>query len=141
MPNQVTRKVGNLLILRENTQTPSDAEWNETLELLTKSPNGMAGVKVLVVSDGGGPSMDQRRRLDKALGGVPVVVAVISDSSKVRFIVSTVALLTSRIQSFRVSELNKACDHLQLSPSERNLAAKHLKEMSDLINSKIDIKI
>jgi hypothetical protein len=134
MPNQVNRRVGNLLILRQNTETASDAEWDETLELLTKSPHGLAGVKVLVVSDGGGPSAEQRRRLDKVLGGVPVLVAVVSDSSRVRFIVSTVALLTSRIEAFRVSELSEAFDHLYLSPHEREVAERHLQEMSELLD-------
>ena len=133
MPNQVARKLGTLLILRQNTGTPSDVEWDETLGLLTKSPNGFAGVKVLVVSDGGGPSAEQRRRLDKVLGGAPVLVAVVSDSAKVRFIVSTVALLTSRIDSFRLSELSEAFDHLHLSEHERELATKHLEEMAELV--------
>jgi len=139
MPNQVTRRLGHLLLLRENAETPSDAEWDETLKLLTEDPEELPLVKVLVVTDGGGPTTDQRKKLDRALGGAPVRIAVVSESAKVRFIVSSVALLASHIQSFRISEISGAFAHLSLSREERRLAERNIREMSELVGSKTSI--
>ena len=136
LPNQVTRRIGNLVILRENTETPSDAEWDETLRLLTLNPADLDKTKVLVITDGGGPSPAQRKRLDQALKGTPVRVAVVSESVKVRFIVSSVALVTSRIQSFRQSELAAAFDHLGLNHEERQVATRSINEMAALVAGK-----
>ena len=58
MPNMVTRRIGPLLILRENKDTPTDDEWDECLSLLAQD---LDDVRVLVVTDGGGPSPAQRK--------------------------------------------------------------------------------
>ena len=63
-PNQVTRRIGKLVLIRENAETPRDEEWDETLRLLTVSPQEVESLKVLVVTDGGGPTPEQRKRLN-----------------------------------------------------------------------------
>jgi hypothetical protein len=93
----------------------------------------MARLKTLVVTDGGGPSPDQRKRLERAMGGIAVRTAVVSESVKVRFITSSVALLTAKIQSFRKSEMSKAFDFLSLDPQERRLALENVAEMDLLV--------
>jgi hypothetical protein len=51
-----------------------------------------------------------------------VPFAVVSSSTAVRFVVSTVALITKRIRSFQNSELSSALAHLALSSQEREFA-------------------
>lgn len=136
LPNQVTKRIGFLVILRENTEAPRDEEWDETLRLLTLHPNDLDKLKVLVVTDGGGPSPAQRKRLDQALKGTPIRVAVVSESVKVRFIVSSVALVTSRIQSFRQNEMDAAFDHLGLDRQARETALRAVREMSAMVAPK-----
>ena len=136
VPNQVTRRIGTLLLLRQGPETPRDEEWDETLKLLSLNPSDLERMKVLVVTDGGGPTPDQRKRLDRAMGGKPIRVAVVSESVKVRFIVSSVALLTSNIQSFRVGEMEAAFKHLGLSQPERTAATQNIAEMTALISAK-----
>jgi hypothetical protein len=133
LPNQVTRRIGNLLIIRQNQDTPSNQDWDETLRLMTMNPAEMGRLKTLVVTDGGGPNPDQRKRLERAMGGVAVRTAVVSESVKVRFITSSVALLTAKIQSFRKSEMTKAFDFLDLDPRERRLALENVAEMDLLV--------
>lgn len=128
--NMVTRRLGSLLILRQNTQPPSDEEWDECLNLLSSD---VEEVQVLVITDGGGPSPEQRRRLDQALNGSPVRVAVVSESVRIRFIVSSVAFLTRRIKSFSETEYTEALAHLELDLDQRRLAQRHVREMTALI--------
>jgi hypothetical protein len=122
-----------LVLLRENTETPRDEEWDETLRLLTLSPAELDRIKVLVVTDGGGPTPEQRKRLSRATGGKPLHAAVVSESVKVRFIVSSVALFMSKVQSFRVDEIDAAFNHLGLSVQERRVATENIAEMTKLV--------
>lgn len=127
--NMVTRRVNDVLILREAKGPPSDAEWDHCLELLVQDPHRIDQVKVLVVTDGGGPTPDQRKRLQQALDGARIPIAVVTNSMRVRFIVSSVALLTSRIQSFNMDEMGDAYAHLGLGASTEHRVNKCLAEM------------
>ncbi|MEP7048756.1 MAG: hypothetical protein ABJB12_00320 [Pseudomonadota bacterium] len=132
-PRQVTRKVGSLLILREGRTDPLDSEWDVTLGILAEHRHEIDQIKVLVFTDGGGPTQAQRRRLEQTLNGKPIRVAVVSDSMKVRFICSSVALFTSNLSSFRVTELRDAFAWLNLTPEERKLANENIAAMRDLV--------
>ncbi len=132
-PRQVTRKVGSLVILREGKSDPLDSEWDVTLGILAEHRHEIDQIKVLVMSDGGGPTQAQRRRLEQTLEGKPIRVAVVSDSMKVRFICSSVALFTSNLSSFRVSELKDAYAWLSLTAEERKLAGENIAAMRDLV--------
>jgi hypothetical protein len=133
--NLVSRRLGRVLLLRQNESNPEDQEWEECLALLEKRPSeNRIPVCVLVLSDGGGPSPDQRKRLGLILKGVPARVAVCTDSVKTRFIVSSVALLTAKIRAFSPSEIQKAFEHLELSAQERELSATNLEEMTKEVN-------
>jgi len=132
-PRQVTRKVESLVILRESKHDPSDAEWDETLRVLAENLPDIDQIKVLVRSDGGGPTQAQRKRLEATLKGKPIRVAVVSDSMKVRFICSSVALFTSNLSSFKVSEIREAYSWLQLTEREKKLADQNMAMMHDLI--------
>ncbi|MEZ4220967.1 MAG: hypothetical protein R3B13_08560 [Polyangiaceae bacterium] len=129
--NMVTRRIDNLLILRQSREPPSDKEWNDCLDLLR---DGLEGLRVLVITDGGGPSPEQRRRLDRTLNGEPIRIAVVSESVRVRFIVSSVALFSSRIKSFSELEYPQALQHLELGIDERRTAQQHIREMTAQIN-------
>lgn len=132
-PNQVTRKVETLVILREGKKDPTDSEWDETLRILAEHRQEIDHIKVLVLSDGGGPTQAQRKRLEQTLEGKPIRVAVVSDSMKVRFICSSVALFTSNLSSFKVSETREAYRWLKLSSHECKLADRNIAEMRDLV--------
>jgi hypothetical protein len=121
------------MIIRQNQNAPSDQDWDETLRLMTLNPAEMDRLKVLVVTDGGGPTPDQRKRLERAMGGKAVRTAVVSESVKVRFIVSSVALLTAKIQSFRKNEMVQAFTFLGLDTRERQLALTNVAEMDLLV--------
>jgi hypothetical protein len=133
--NLVTRSIEWMLILVENTETPTDAEWDECLFLLASYRPNFAKVKVLVLTDGGGPTPAQRGRLSAVSEGQALRSAVVSDSMKVRFIVSSVALFLPELSSFRRIEIQDAYAHLRMDARERATAQKAIPEMSALLTA------
>lgn len=129
----VVRSIESLIVLRENSSTPTDRDWDEFLDILAVNRPNFPRIKILVKTDGGGPSAEQRKRLSVALGGKPVRVAVVTDSIKVRFIVSSIALLNSEIATFSNKEIVEAYQHLSLSLREQKLVEAAIVEMSPLI--------
>ena len=129
-PNMVTRSLGSMLFLRESALPPSDAEWNQCLRLLSEHRSDWSKVKVLVVTEGGGPTVAQRKSLSSLVEGHPIRVAVVTESTKVRFIVSSAALFLREIASFSPRELHLAYAHLKMSVTEQTSADKILDEMS-----------
>lgn len=124
----------SLLVLRENAVTPRDEDWDAFLTVLEKNRDNFARLRILVRTEGGGPSAPQRKRLEKALGGRPVRVAVVTNSVAVRFIVSSIALLNREIRTFSVDELANAYQHLRLNPAERRDAEKAAFDMEDMVD-------
>jgi hypothetical protein len=115
--NLVTVSYDTLVCLRQGEGHPSDEEWEECMKILRSKD--LSKVKVLVLTKGGSPTPRQQAALARVLAGNAVPVAVVSESAFVRFVVSSVALITKRIRTFQPSELDSALAHLQLSWSER----------------------
>jgi hypothetical protein len=81
-------------------------------------------VRVMVLENGGGPAPSQQLRLTQAIAArsMPLPVAVVSDSTRVRFIASTLALFTKRIRTFRLAEVDQALAFLDLNERELRTA-------------------
>jgi hypothetical protein len=126
--NAVTRRIGSLVVLLQGTETPTAAEWSECIKLLSATTD-LNATKVLVITDGGGPDLAQRESLAGVVRGRSVCSAVVSDSIKVRFIVATVALFSSKISTFTRSEIEKAYRFLGLTQEEIAVAKKAVVEM------------
>ena len=125
------RTLGSLMILRESNDTPTDPDWDAFLaELRVQRPNFKA-MRIIVFTDGGGPTSAQRKRLAEALGGSSVQVAVVTDRTAVRFIVSSIALLNKSISTFSVKETTKAYEWLKLSLSDRRLVDAAVSDMNE----------
>lgn len=132
MPTLIARRYADLVILREGAEDPTDDEWDEFLRVLA-SGEGVHKMRVLVVTDGGGPSGDQRNRLKRVLGDSNVKAAIVTDSVKVRFVVSSIAFITSKIKSFAKRDIDSAHDYLELDVRQRRLSDKVVSELSGLI--------
>jgi hypothetical protein len=96
---------------------------------LLSATTDLNATKVLVITDGGGPDLAQRESLAGVVRGRSVCSAVVSDSIKVRFIVATVALFSSKISTFTRSEIEKAYRFLGLTQEEIAVAKKAVVEM------------
>ncbi|MGC4091461.1 MAG: hypothetical protein QM756_27000 [Polyangiaceae bacterium] len=122
-----------MIIIRQNKDNAPDRDWDEFLRILVANRAEFQRLKILVVTDGGGPSTTQRKALQTALDGRSIRVAVVSDSMRARFIVSSIALLNRDISSFSMDEMSRAFDHLNLSADERRTAKRTVDEMQALV--------
>jgi hypothetical protein len=127
------RSVGQMIILRENGSTPDDKDWDGFLEVLIKNRDNFEKMKCLVVTDGGGPNAPQRKRLEAALARRPLRVAVVTDSSKARFIASMITFLNSDHRGFSNKEIGEAYVHLGMNREEQLRAAEILRELEPLV--------
>jgi hypothetical protein len=125
----VTAVVGSIIVLRENQNTPTDRDWDDFLQILREHRANNERVRILVVTDGGGPSSAQRKRLEEALGGRSFRVSVVTDSAKVRFIVSSIALLNRDIKTFSKAEIKGAFEHLRLDPTDQETAKNEIRKL------------
>jgi hypothetical protein len=129
------RTVGaSMIVLRENKNTPRDDDWDAFLHVLASNRENFPRHKILVFTDGGGPNREQRKRLEAALGGKLVRVAVVSESVKVRFIVSSIALLNRDICTFSPREISEAYRHLDMNSIEQRQADAAVREMNATVD-------
>jgi serine/threonine protein kinase len=133
VPTLVARLVGSVVVLRESSMPPFDDEWDVFLSLLASARQRMREVRVLVVTDGGGPNGPQRRRLATTLRGTSVRAAGVTDSARAKFIGAIISLFNPDFRSFRRKEVSHAHDHLGLTEIERKLVDEALAEMDPLI--------
>jgi hypothetical protein len=131
--NMLMRRVGAMMILRENREDPLDSEWDEFLRFLTTNSDDLINIKMLVRTDGGVANASQRKRLAQALGKNEPLVAVVSDAMKVRFAGATIALFQSNYRQFTTKELPQAYAHLQLTQEQRRVADVTLKQLEEIL--------
>lgn len=125
----VFKRIGSMVVLRENMKTPHDSEWDAFLAFLLANRDDFPKLKVLVATDGGGPSAAQRKRLADTLDGRSVRVAVVTDSAKSRFIASAISLINRDHRGFSTAERKDAYAHLDLSADECTQAETALASM------------
>lgn len=136
----ISAVVGSMIVLRENQNTPLDRDWDDFLQILREHRVNNERVRILVVTDGGGPSGPQRKRLEEALGGRSFRVSVVTDSAKVRFIVSSIALLNRDIKTFAKAELRGAFEHLRLEPTEQEVAKREIARLERDLDPELGAK-
>jgi hypothetical protein len=123
------QRVDSTLVMVETEEAHSDEEWDEFLKLLADHRDELPKLRLLVMTSGGAPNAAQRKRLQATLRGTPIRVAVVSDSLKMRFIASTIALFHSDHRSFTNAELEDAYEHLSLGVGERRRVESVVREM------------
>ncbi len=105
----------SVMLLVHRREAPTDPEWDvyigECKRLLEEAPSGL---RALVVTEGGGPTVDQRRRLNEMLAGRAARAAIISESIMIRGIVTAMSWWNPLIKSFRKQELEPALAYVQL---------------------------
>jgi hypothetical protein len=117
----------------ENDQTPTDREWDVFLEVLANHRAELPQLRLIVMTTGGGPNTEQRKRLELTLQGTPMRVAVVSDSMKVRFIASTIMLFHRDHRFFNTSQMDEAYTHLGLTFSEQREVEAAITELTPMV--------
>jgi hypothetical protein len=126
------RLTGSVMVIRQGTGPPSEHEWRGLLSELGQQD--FTKLRVLIATDGGGPSAEQRASLKATMAGRSVRSAVVSDSLKVRFTIATIALINPDHHGFSNRERSQAYDFLQLTPTERGDVERVLQQLGELVS-------
>lgn len=114
--NTVAYKLtGNLLISVHGREPVSAAQFPEILATFRRLD--YATVRMLVITEGGGPTPQQRKEMTTALNGQQLLTAVVSDETMIRGIVTALSWFNSKIRSFKTSQIDEALIYLELRPS------------------------
>lgn len=114
--NLLLDDVGRCLVFVQSRANLNDGQHEEIGHLYRRIGGALAGYRVLVLTDGAGPTSKQRRELNAEFGSVlqSVRTAVVSDAVPVRFITSMVALFAPQVRSFPVDQMQEAMRYLDL---------------------------
>lgn len=129
--SMLSRRVGSLMLVRESADDPTDAEWDEFLTFLTANSRELQDqrLKILVRTDGGSPNAAQLKRLAATLGKTQALVAIVSDSIKVRFAGAAIALFQRNIRQFSTAEWPRTYAHLGLTQEQQLSAEETLRQL------------
>lgn len=103
--------IGNKTVVFVNSKkNPTNEEYDNVLKLYRRLASELAGYRCLAITDGAGPTLQQRQQQQKEFGNVlkNIPTAVVSDAITVRFVVSSAALFIKTIRAFDVKEFHKA---------------------------------
>lgn len=127
----VFRSLPSVLVVRQGTEASTDQEWRAFLDVL--ATQDFSKLKVMIVTDGGSPTVQQRAALKITLAGRTARTAVVSDQFKVRFVVASIALINREHHGFGGHERDKAYEFLGLSLVDRASAEAALKQLAVLV--------
>jgi hypothetical protein len=116
--NMWFRYVGRIFLAIHTKDPPSDEEWDAALVGMREWAQGPGRPCTLVFTDGGAPNTAQRQRLQKALNGKDLLIAVLSGALIPRFVNASIALFNKSIRSFTPDEFPQARQHLMLTEQE-----------------------
>ena len=127
--------IGDLGVALHTNTTPSREEWDAWMEDVRKVP--AAQLRVLAITDGGGPSAVQRNAFVKYLSGAQARIAVLSDALVVRGIVTALSWFTDRIQIFSPDRFSDATAHLDLSRAQCDLVKERLEVLARSLSNPV----
>jgi hypothetical protein len=132
----VIRSIGRLLIIRQNQSAPTNDDWDALLKVISGRRTELKDMRAICFTDGGGPTIDQRKRLAAAMGGNQMQSAVICDQGVVRFVVSTISLFNKSMRTYSWRDLDEAYIWLGLRADERRMVEHSVPEMSAQVRSR-----
>lgn len=115
--------VDGLLLGVHNANTPTDAEWAEYLAnsdaQLCRQAKERVPCRQLIVTDGGGPNLEQRRAAHRMTAGRRGRVAVVSESGFVRFAVKALTITNPDIRVYSSARMDEALAYLGMGDASR----------------------
>jgi hypothetical protein len=116
--------IGNkTLVFVNSKKNPTSDEYDHVLRLYRSLASELPSYRCLAITDGAGPTLQQRQQQSKEFGNIlkNITTAVVSDAITVRFVVSSAALFIKTIRAFDVNEFSKALTFLGF-PDEQHAA-------------------
>ena len=137
MKSMVVKQVSagdcEVIMFLHTRHAPSRGEWDESLSLIDRCAKAgdFRRLRVLVVSDGGGPDATQRAEIQVLFKRQdhPLKTSVMLTSMIARRIVAAVSWFNPHIKSFSPRHFGEALSHLGLSSAT---APRLLREFSEM---------
>jgi len=114
----------DLVVVVYGAKDPSNADIEEVVGVFKKLD--MSRIPSLIVSHGGAPNALQREMLLTSIGTAEHLSAVMSDSLRVRGVVTALSWFKENIKAFSKSKLGSALEYLNISPSRNETIAKEI---------------
>jgi len=110
-----------MLVFVHGPKNPTGLEWHRFLKETSAAPD-RANARILVVSHGGGPDVDQRKLLARAIGSAPAPTVIMTNSTMVRAITHALGFFNRYMKAVGLHDSDDAFAHLGLSHDERREA-------------------
>jgi hypothetical protein len=120
--------VGDCFVFVHTHESPSDAEWDQALELYRAAPR-LDDVRSLTLSYGGAPSAKQRARLNALFGEHKPRMVMLTSSEEARAAGVAISWFNPRLKVFAIEELSRALEHLELPMIDRCPVVETLNEL------------
>lgn len=116
MPTLVFEQTPACIIAIFGGQAITDREWDAYLAAIEESTRRAAAARALVITGNVAPSPAQRRRLDAAIHSVreQLKVAIVTNSTFVRGVVSAFAIFVRGYRAFDEDALDEALAYLDV---------------------------
>jgi hypothetical protein len=122
-----------LVVSCQTKFNPSDAEWNSWLTAASNLERAdTTPIRLLVVTAGGHPTKDQLDRL-KAVNRTNPRTSIVSNSIALRFLGAGLTFVNPTIRCFTPDQLERAFDHIELTPSDRKAARRCIERLQQQI--------
>jgi hypothetical protein len=118
--------IDDLLLCYHDASAPSDDEWQAAMKAI-ESHRGST-MRALILTLGGAPTPSQQLRIARMKERKSLTVAVVSSSIGIRFVASSLALLTRQIRTFAPHELKRAYDFLDLGQAHEQQAERFFRQ-------------
>jgi hypothetical protein len=122
------RIVGVTLVCAHSEEAPSDAEWDEVMDVMSKLPHPER-TRVLVFTYGGAPNSLQRQTLNEIVKNKKLPVAVLTHSLLAKGAGTALRWFNPFFRVFDPEDIDKALDHLDIPAGTRRLVTDTLAEL------------
>lgn len=119
---------GRLLVVVHTKHNPTKVEWQSLIRDNIERAAGQP-LRVMVVSHGGGPDVDQRKQLAEALKSIAAPTVVMTASALVRGITSALGFFNRRMTSVALDDMEGAFRFLELTGDERQVASRTRRDL------------
>lgn len=131
-PHFAADVLGNTTLFSAHSrQSTADDDLTTVIPAFSALTKKHDRVQSLVFTDGGAPTISQRRKMFDAIGDRQSVVrnAVITDATSARFVISAMSLVVEGIRAFSPDQFAEALAYLEYSDSERAVMLSKLRTL------------
>jgi hypothetical protein len=116
------KRLGLTVVLVHGNAPPTDAEWAEYLRVYQDANLLQRGCSI-VFTEGGAPTADQRRSLQRYTEKAPFPTAVLTSHALVRIVISGVSWFNPGIRAFGPADIAPALLFLKSVATEASVRA------------------